>query len=735
MAIRVDQTAKTFTLDTIKSTYQMKVDAHGNLLHTYYGARAQGTDFSYLISPADHGFCGQPAGCGDDRTYSMDYLPLEYPAHGNGDYRIKALRAGAAGQAPALDLRYHSSDVTAGKYALPGLPAMFAGEGDQDVQTLRIVLKDLYEEIYVTLLYGVFEKKNIVTRTAVIENKGSRPVCIRRAMSMGLDFPENDKELIHFYGKHAGERQFERTALLHGITEVSSTRGMSGHQHNPFVVLCDKSATEENGDCWGISLLYSGGFRIQTETDQLDQLRIVCGIDDEELEWTLSGGESFATPEAALCFTDRGLADLSNTIGAAFRTNLIRSVWKDRRRPLLVNNWEATYFDFTKEKLLEIARQAAEIGLDMFVLDDGWFGKRDSDRSGLGDWYVNEEKLGCTLRELVDDIRDMGLSFGIWIEPEMVSEDSDLYRAHPDWALTIPGRDPVRGRSQLVLDLSRAEVIEYLKDAIDRLMHSADIAYIKWDMNRSVENIYSAAAPSLSQGAVKHRYVLGLYELLEHLTSRYPDVLLEGCSGGGGRFDAGMLYYAPQIWCSDNTDAVERLRIHYGTSFGYPMSSVAAHVSVCPNEQNGRRTPFQTRGVCAMQGSFGYELDLSALSEEELEEAKHQIACYKEHYELFQKGRYYRLSSPFTNRSFTAWSYVSEDGSEASVSIVFTDLYGNPKPLRVKLKGLKEDAVYRLDGKEYTGGALMYAGIVLPVPECDYDSYFALLKQCGALSK
>lgn len=734
MAIRIDRIAKTFTLDTINSTYQMKVDERGNLLHTYYGPCAPGTDFSYLIEPADHGFCGQPAGAGDERVYSMDYYPLEYPVHGNGDYRIKALRAGIAGETAALDLRYHSSHVTSGKYALPGLPAMFAGEGDEDVQTLEIVLKDLYEEIYVTLLYGVFEKKNMITRAAVIANKGNKTLRIRRAMSMGLDFPENDKELVHFYGKHAGERQFERTNLMHGISEVASTRGMSSHQHNPFVVLCEKQATEKNGDCYGISLLYSGGFRIQAEADQFDQLRIVCGMDDEDLEWTLVNGESFATPEAVLCFTNRGLADLSNMIGTAFWENLIRSSWKEKRRPLLVNNWEATYFEFTSEKLLEIAQRAANIGLDMFVLDDGWFGKRDSDNSGLGDWYVNEAKLGCTLRELVDQIKDMGLAFGIWIEPEMVSEDSDLYRAHPDWAMVIPGRDPVRGRNQLVLDLSRREVVDYLKEAFDRLMQSADITYIKWDMNRSLENIYSAAAPSLSQGTVRHKYVLGLYELLEYLTGEYPDVLLEGCSGGGGRFDAGMLYYAPQIWCSDNTDAIERLRIHYGTSFGYPMSAVAAHVSACPNEQNGRWTPFKTRGVCAMQGSFGYELDLSALSPEDTEEAKRQIALYKEHYALFQRGNYYRLSSPFANRSFTAWSYVSKDQSEASLGVVFTDLYGNPKPQRVKLMGLDEDALYSLDGKEYTGGALMHAGIVLPVPECDYDSYFTLLKKCGSLS-
>lgn len=728
MAINIDTKDGIFTLHTIKSTYQMKVDKYGNLLHTYFGVRAKETDFSYLIVPADHGFSGQPAGVGDERTYSMDCYPLEYPVHGNGDYRIKALKAGISGKVPALDLRYHSHKVTQGKYRLQGLPAMFEAQ-DGCAETLEIVLKDLYEEIYVTLFYGVFEKANIITRTAVITNREKAPLHIHRAMSMALDFYENDKELIHFYGKHQWERQFERTRLIHGISEVSSTRGMSSHQHNPFVVLCDKGTTEDYGNCYGISLLYSGGFRIQTEVDQLDQLRIVCGIDDDEFEWILEQEESFAAPEAVLCFTDRGLTDLSHDISDAFQSSLIRSRWKDKRRPILVNNWEATYFDFDGEKLLEIARQAQAIGLDMLVLDDGWFGKRGDDCSGLGDWQVNEEKLGCSLRELVDEVNKLGLMFGIWVEFEMVSEDSELYRSHPDWAMVIPGRDPVRARNQLVLDLSRRDVISYLKNVIDTVLGAANIKYVKWDVNRSLDNIFSGCAPSMSQGAIRYQYVLGLYELMEYMTAQYPDVLLEGCCGGGGRFDAGILYYAPQIWCSDNTDAIERLRIHYGTSFGYPMSAVAAHVSVCPNHQNGRITPFKTRGVCAMQGAFGYELDLSRLTQEDLEEAREQVDFYRKHSELFQKGAYYRLSSPYENQDFTAWSYVSKDKSKASLSVIFTDLHGNPKPLRVKLKGLEAEAVYRFDGREYTGDALMAAGVVLPVPECEYDSWFVLLER------
>lgn len=728
MAVNFQESNQIFTLQTAGSTYQMKVDSHGVLLHTYYGTSTDETDFSYLIGPEDRGFSGQPGDEIKNRTYSMDYYPLEYPVYGNGDFRVKALKAGLEGQVPALDLRYHSHEIQKGKYSLPGLPALFANEGDA-VETLKITLKDLYEEIYVTLYYGVFADKNVITRAAQVENRSGKTLTLKKVLSMGLDFVEGDMDLIHFYGKHAGERQFERKNLPHGITEISSTRGSSSHHHNPFVILCDKDTTEDKGNAYGVSFVYSGGFKIQVEKDQIDGIRLVCGIDDEELVWNMNPGESFFTPEAVLAYSDNGLTKLSTCFQETFHSNLIRSYWKDKKRPTLVNNWEATYFGFDAEKLLKIAEQAADLGLDMLVLDDGWFGKRNDDNSGLGDWYVNEKKLGCTMKELVDKVNAMGLMFGIWLEPEMVSEDSDLYRNHPDWVLQIPGRVPNRSRNQLVLDLSRKEVREYMKSFIDETLNCGNIEYVKWDMNRSVDNVFSAADPSLSQGAIRHKFVLGLYEVLEDMLTKHPKLLLEGCSGGGGRFDAGMLYYAPQIWCSDNTDAIERLRIHYGTSFGYPMSAVSAHVSVCPNHQNHRETPFKTRGICAMQGSFGYELDLSKLSEEDKEEAKRQIAVYDKNWDLFQNGDYYRLNSPFENHDFTAWSYVSEDKSRASLSVVYTDLHGNGKPLRVKLKGLQKDAAYDVDGVTYTGTALMQGGLVLPKPKCNYDSYMVCMEK------
>ncbi len=728
MAVRFDEKKNLFTLQTLDSTYQMKVDDHGVLLHTYYGAPADETDFSYLIGPEDRGFSGQPGDEKKDRTYSMDYYPLEYPVQGNGDFRVKALKAGFEGEVPALDLRFVSYELEKGKYSLPGLPALFEAEAGE-VETLKITLKDRLEEIYVTLFYGVFEKKNVITRAASIENRSGKNVTLKRALSLGLDFMEGDMDLIHFYGKHAGERQFERRNLPHGITEISSSRGTSSHHHNPFVILCDKDTTEDFGNAYGVSFIYSGGFKIQMEKDQVDGIRLVCGLDDEEFLWKLAPGETFVTPEAALSYSEKGLTALSDQFQKAYHANLIRSPWKDKKRPTLVNNWEATYFGFDAEKLLKIAREAADLGLDMLVLDDGWFGKRNDDNSGLGDWFVNEKKLGCTMKELVDRVNALGLKFGIWLEPEMVSEDSDLYRTHPDWVLQIPGREPNRSRNQLVLDLSRKEVREYMKKFIDDTLSCANISYVKWDMNRSVDNVYSAADPTLSQGAIRHKYVLGLYEVMEDMLTRHPDLLLEGCSGGGGRFDAGMLYYAPQIWCSDNTDAIERLRIHYGTSFGYPMSSVSAHVSVCPNHQNGRVTPFKTRGICAMQGSFGYELDLSKLSEEDKAEARRQITVYNENWELFQSGSYYRLNSPMENHDYTAWSYVSKDQRKASLSVIYTDLHGNPKPVRVKLKGLKKDASYDVDGTVYTGTALMRGGLLIPKPSCNYDSYMVCIHE------
>ena len=721
MAVRFDEKKNLFTLQTLDSTYQMKVDDHGVLLHTYYGAPADETDFSYLIGPEDRGFSGQPGDEKKDRTYSMDYYPLEYPVQGNGDFRVKALKAGFEGEVPALDLRFISYELEKGKYSLPGLPALFEAEAGE-VETLKITLKDRLEEIYVTLFYGVFEKKNVITRAASIENRSGKNVTLKRALSLGLDFMEGDMDLIHFYGKHAGERQFERRNLPHGITEISSSRGTSSHHHNPFVILCDKDTTEDFGNAYGVSFIYSGGFKIQMEKDQVDGIRLVCGLDDEEFLWKLAPGETFVTPEAVLSYSEKGLTVLSDQFQKAYHANLIRSPWKDKKRPTLVNNWEATYFGFDAEKLLKIAGEAADLGLDMLVLDDGWFGKRDDDNSGLGDWYVNEKKLGETLGGLVKRVNDLGVKFGIWIEPEMISEDSDLYREHPDWALTIPGRKPVRSRNQLVLDFSRKEVVDGIFGQISAVLDNANIEYVKWDMNRSLMDVFSVMTKD--QGRVMYDYVLGLYDFLDRMVNRYPDLLIEGCSGGGGRFDAGMLYYTPQIWCSDNSDAIDRLRIQYGTSFGYPVSAMGAHVSAVPNHQTGRITPLHTRGVVAMSGTFGYELDLLKLTEEEKDEVRSQIGEFRKYAPLIQNGRYYRLTDPFKSE-VCAWEIVGNSQEEVLLNVVMEEIHGNMTVNYVQLRGLDESALYKeqTTGRIYSGAALMHGGMPLPAEFGEYRAY------------
>lgn len=731
MSIRYSPDAHTFTLHTTAGSYQMKVDGCGALLHTWFGAEAGDADASARICYADRGFSGNPSDAGEDRTYSFDTLPLEYPSGASGDYRVPALTAVYADGSLGCDLRYVSHSIRSGKYALTGLPALFDGQGD--AETLEILLKDRFSPLYVHLLYGVFPAAGVITRAARIENRGCGTVTLRRAASAALDTDGCRWDLLHFHGRHAMERLTERSPLPHGILELHSTRGASSHQHNPFAVLADRDTTEDAGACIGMALLYSGGFFLRAEVDQLDQTRVVLGLDDEQFGWLLEDGQSFETPEVCLAYSDTGLTALSQRLQAAYQACLIRSPWKGRMRPVIINNWEATYFDFDAEKILAIARQAAALGVDLLVLDDGWFGKRDDDRTGLGDWVPNERKLGCTLGALAERVKAEGLAFGLWFEPEAVSEDSALYRAHPDWALRAPGREPVRSRSQLVLDFSRPEVVDEIERQMFAVLDSADIRYVKWDMNRSLCEGFSAALPAARQGEVRHRYVLGLYRLMEDLLARYPELLLEGCSGGGGRFDAGMLYYAPQIWCSDDTDAVARTAIQYGTSFGYPMSAISAHVSVCPNHQNGRVTPLKTRGITAMQGTFGYEMDLSRLSDAEKALVKAQIARFHAHWRLFQFGKYYRLTGAAPRR-FAAWEYAG--GDEACLAAVFLDLEANATPARIAWKGLdaaKQYALFCDDAPlgRFTGAQLMRGGVLLPLPRENYDAFWYYARVCA----
>ena len=710
MAIVYQKEKRIFTLQTKQSAYQMKVDDFGFLLHLYYGGRIVG-NMDYLLTYYDRGFSGNPYDVGNDRTYSMDVLPQEYPTMGIGDYRNSALIIRNDDGSECCDLRYIGHDIRKGKYELPELPAVHTKV--QEAETLEIILEDCVSKVQVRLLYGVLEEEDIITRSAKVINGGTDGIVVEKAVSACLDFVNGSYDLISFYGRHAMERNFQRTGIVHGSHVIGSRRGASSHQYNPAVIVADRNTTEDNGSCYGMVFVYSGNFMCEAEKDQYEQTRIMMGLQSDLFHYPLMPGETFVVPETILCYSNKGFGDLSVKYHRCIREHICRGQYSDHSRPILVNSWEAAYYDFNGEIILQLAKDAAELGIDMVVMDDGWFGKRNDDNSGLGDWQVNEEKLGCTLGELIRKINDIGVKFGIWIEPEMVSEDSDLYRSHPDWAMQIPGRKSVRGRNQLVLDFSRKEVRDYIFEQICNVLDQGNIEYIKWDMNRSITDIYSSVG---GQGRVTYDFVLGVYDFLERLTAKYPAILIEGCSGGGGRFDAGMMYYTPQIWCSDNTDALDRLCIQYGTSFFYPMSTVGAHVSAVPNHQTGRTISLRTRGIVAMTGAFGYELSLAKLSAEEKEEIKKQVRQYKKYEELIRTGDYYRLSNPFQD-AYAAWMHVSEDKRQVLLHVVMLEIHGNMTVHYVRLKGLMPDAVYEdsENGLSYYGSALMEAGLPMPV--------------------
>ena len=707
MAVLFREKEKLFVLETKDTVYQMMIGDYGVLKHLYYGKKVGDCNLSYLLQMYDRGFSGQIPEAGDRREFSMDTLPQEYPTYGIGDYRSEALRIIDGNGGYGADLRYQSHRIYSGKYNISGLPAMYAKENEAD--TLELTLRDQVTGLVVKLLYGIFRELDVITRAVRIVNEGTTEMTLEKAASTCLELPHSSLDMIRFHGKHAMEREWERLPVGHGNQSVGSVRGTSSHQHNPFVILCAKEATETYGDCYAMSFVYSGNFLAEAEVDQIGQTRMLMGIHPTQFSWKLEPGGAFETPEVVMSYSAEGFSKLSHTFHQAYRNHLCRGKYKLSSRPVLINNWEATYFQFDEEKLLQIAREAGSLGVELFVLDDGWFGKREDDTSGLGDWYVNESKIRGGIGKLAKSLNEIGMKFGIWFEPEAVSEDSDLYRAHPDWCLSIMNRKPNRSRYELILDLSREDVREYLFTSMCSVLDSANIEYIKWDMNRSLSDVWSARLPGNRQGEVFHRYVLGLYELLEKLIQRYPDILFEGCSGGGGRFDAGMLYYTPQIWCSDNTDAVERLSIQYGTSFGYPISAVGSHVSVCPNHQTRRTTPLHTRGVVAMAGSFGYELDVSQLSEDEKNEVRQQIRLYKKYQPLIYNGRYDRLSNPYEEKGYAAWQFTDEERTEVLVNYVLTRKHANENIYYLKLRDLEEKAYYQADGGEhiYTGAALM----------------------------
>lgn len=733
MSIRIDHETGLITLHTLHTSYQMWADGQGVVHHLYYGPAIGGSDLRGLEFYSDCGFSPQPAGMDRQRDYSLDTLCQEYTGSGVGDYRIGCLRLAGPDGGRAADLRFVSAEAVPGKYSLPGLPAACAEDGA--CETLRLKLKDKVNGLTVTLLYGVFAQADVITRAALLENEGSGSIRLDKAASACLDLPFGPWELIHFHGRHCMERQPERVPLSHNIQTLRSARGASSHQHNPFAILAAPHTTEEAGECLGAMLVWSGNFKIECEVSQMQSTRLVAGVSDDDFSWTLEPGGQFAAPEVLFCYSDQGLSELSARYHRFLQRHIIRSPWRDKPRPILINNWEATYMDFDAQRIWDIARQARELGVEMLVLDDGWFGERSDDSSGLGDWQFNEKKLGCTFDQLIGRVREMGLLFGLWIEPEMVCANTALYAAHPDWALSIPGRAPATGRSQLVLDMGRPDVVDYLYNLFHRLLAEHDIAYIKWDMNRNLTDVYSRALPPERQGEAAYRYMLGLYSLLDRLTRDFPQVLFEGCAGGGGRFDAGMLCYCPQIWCSDDTDAIHRIKIQYGTSFGYPPCAMGSHISASPNHQTGRSTLLSTRAVVAMAGTFGYELDLQKLTADEKEMVKAQIVRYKQLQPLLLEGRCERLTDAVTDTCFTAWQFTAPDRSRAAVSVVVIDPQANPWPIHIRLRGLDPQALYHesLTERVYTGAALCHAGLTLPIMQGDYPAVQIMIERTESL--
>lgn len=722
MDIKYNPQRQTFKIDTENSSYIMIVRRNGYLQHLYYGAYIHDDDLEYLFSDVINESFSPWAPSAGVKFFALDTQPQEYSCNGTGDYRVSAFSVEMECGNSATALKYVSHEIFDGKKKLPGLPAVYV-ENETQAKTLEITMLDELSGALVVLSYAIVGGYDAVMRYTRVKNTSDKPFFIEKVYSTCVDFDDKDYDLIHFYGTWAAERTMERKPIIQGIEEIASKRGSSSHNHNPFVALVSHDTTEDFGNAYGFALCYSGNFSAKIEVDTIDQTRLIMGINPEDFKWKLCPGEEFTSPEAIMVYSSEGMGGMSRQLHKIIRKNICRGKYKETRRPILINNWEATYFEFNTEKLIKIAEAAAPLGIEMLVMDDGWFGKRNDDTTSIGDWVVNENKLPGGLGALTSKLSQLGMKFGLWFEPEIVSFDSDLYRAHPDWCIHVPGRDRSVGRETAVLDFSRKEVVDHVFNAVSSVLKSADISYVKWDFNRNLTEVGSATLPADRQKEVFHRYVLGVYDLAERLTSTFSDILFEGCSGGGGRFDCGMFYYFPQIWTSDDTDAFERCKIQYGSSFCYPASVMSAHVSASPNHQTARVMPFKTRGDVATSGSFGYELDLSIISDEEKQMVKQQVERYKDLYDTIVNGENYRLIDPFTNSRWCAWEYVSEDKSRAVLTYVVTK-YKIKGRYHIKLKGLCPDALYKekASGKCYYGDTLMNAGINLGNDLHDADS-------------
>lgn len=720
MSIFYDENQKSFYLGAGKASYVLHVDEDGRLLNQHWGARvpdgALSPDFSHYPTLASF----------DPRTNA---LPWELPTRGSGWYGEPAVAATNAKGDDMVQLTYVSHAIYMGKNRLPGLPATFARR-EGDAETLEIELMDRLTGLRVTAVYGVFERTGAITRSLRLKNEGGEDMQINGVLSASAPVHGSGYDVIHLKGAWARERHVMRQPQGEGEYRIFSQRGASGHEANPFLALCEKSATEFSGEVWAVSLVYSGSFEALSYVNNTENSRLSIGLNPDVFTWKLEPGETFVSPEAAMVYSPDGLNGMSHAFHRLYSENLMRSKWFERDRPILINNWEATYFNFNEEKILQIARRAKELGVEMLVLDDGWFGKRNTDNCSLGDWVVNPEKLPGGLNGLSDRLHDLGLKFGLWFEPEMISPDSDLYRAHPDWCLHVDGRARVEMRNQLILDLSRKEVQDYIIESVSAALESARIEYVKWDMNRNMTEPFSGAQTPERQKETQHRYMLGLYRVLEEITARFPEILFESCSGGGGRFDPGMLYYMPQTWTSDDSDAVERMFIQYGTSFVYPPCAMGAHVSAVPNHQTGRTTAMQTRGDVALGGNFGFELDLSQLSDADAETVRRLIEREKQVRTLVRTGEFTRLLSPF-DHPYAAWQFRARDNSEALICAYRLMTKPATPHLLLRASGLDESAVYMDDdGNTCSGAALTRYGLWLHLPG-DFTSKVIHLRRIG----
>ncbi len=711
MSIGFAESSRTFYLCGGGVSYVIYIDENGGLMNLYWG---KSVPFG-SIEPSLEGY---PFGASFDLAYNRQ--PHELPLRGTGWYGTPALCVKNAQGNDIAVLQYESHEIYSGKKPLNGLPAVYT-ESDDEADSLEIHMRDAHTGLKVTVVYSVFAASGAITRSLFIENGGREALVLKGAMAASAPLYGRDYDIIHLKGGWAKERSVVRTPVGQGEYRIFSQRGASGHEENPFLALCSPKASEHSGDVWAVNFVYSGSFLATAYVDNNDNSRLSIGLNPDTFEWRLEPGESFTVPEAVMVYSDMGLNGMSQIYHKLYRTRLVRGEWRDKVRPILVNNWEGTYFDFTPQKLIDIAARAKELGIELFVLDDGWFGKRNLDNCSLGDWVVNKQKLPDGIEGVARSINELGLKFGLWFEPEMISPDSDLYRAHPDWCLHVDGRRRTEARNQLILDLSRTEVQDYIIEAVSAVLHSAPIDYVKWDMNRNMTEAFSAAQMPERQLETQHRYMLGLYRVLEAITSSFPHILFESCSGGGGRFDAGMLYYMPQTWTSDDSDGIERLYIQYGTSFAYPASTMGAHVSASPNHQCGRTTSMQLRGDVALGGNFGFELDLSALSAEDTETARKLVERVKQVRGLTQQGDFSRLLSPFEG-NYAAWQFVSESKDEALLCVYRILTKPNTPPILVRMTGLEPSASYRAeDGKLYSGAVLMNMGIWIDL-QADFSS-------------